>query len=88
MSANIRRDEGFTTPLRCLCALVAVATLLGKSPWQQPDPVSMATAYAGAALWGVLAVFGYKPGWRRHVTWALATIYLVLMAGNLFGLTP
>ena len=88
MSSQVRHNEGFTTPLRALFALVAVATLFSNSPWEQPDQLSAVTGYAGPVMWGVIAAFGNKAGWRRHLTAAVAVVYLVLVVGRMAGLHP
>ena len=84
MSTNVRSDGEFTTPLRLLFALLAIATLMSSSPWEQPDQLSAIAACASSAMWAVLAVFAYKPGWRRKLTWAVLVVCLVLVAASLF----
>jgi hypothetical protein len=39
-------------------------------------------------MWGVIAAFGNKAGWRRHLTAAVAVVYLVLVVGRMAGLHP
>ena len=85
MSTNVRSDGGFTTPLRLLFALLAIATLMSSSPWEEPDQLSAIAACASSAMWAVFAVFGYKPGWRRQLTWAVLIICLALVAVSLLG---
>ena len=85
MSANVRSNEGFTAPLRMLFALLAIATLLSTSPWEQPDQLSAMAACASSAMWAVFAVFGYKPDWRRQITWAILVVCLALVAASLLG---
>jgi hypothetical protein len=85
MTSNLRSNEGFTAPLRMLFALLAVATLLSNSPWEQPDQLSAIAACASSAMWAVLAIFGYKPGWRRQITWAVLVACLALVTTSLLG---
>jgi hypothetical protein len=86
MSIDVRRNHEFTMPLRALFALVAIATLLGNAPWQQPDQWTAITAYAGSIMWGVMAAFGNKAGWQRRLTLVVAIAYLVLVVGKLLGI--
>lgn len=85
MSIDVSRNYQFTIPMRGIFGLIAIATLLSNNPWNQPDPLAAITAYAGSIMWGVMAVFGNKTGWQRHLTLAFAVVYLVLVVSRLLG---
>ena len=85
MSTEIIENPGFTTPLRAMFGLVAVATLVSSSPWEHADPLTAATAYAGSLMWGVMAAFDQRQPWQRHVTMAVAIGYLVLVVCKVAG---
>ena len=78
-------NPSFTAPLRAIFALVAIATLFEQRPWAQSNMLASATTYAGALMWAAIAAFGNRSGWPRHVTMALALIYLVLVIAKIAG---
>ena len=85
MSIEARTNYGFTTLMRAIFALVAIATLISSSPWTQADRLTAITAYAGSLMWGVMAAFGNKAGWQRDLTMAVALVYLILVVSKLAG---
>ena len=85
MSIDASRNYQFTMPMRGIFGLVAIATLLSNSPWNQPAPLAAITAYAGSIMWGVMAVFGNKIGWQRRLILAIAVVYLILVVSRLLG---
>jgi len=85
MSIDVSRNDQFTIPMRGIFGLVAIATLLSNSPWDQSDPLAAATAYAGSVMWGVMAAIGNKAGWQRHLILAFAAVYLVLVVIRLLA---
>ena len=85
MATEVRNTQGFTTPQRALFGFVAIATLLSSSPWEQSDQPAAMNTYGASLLWGALAAFGYKTGWPRILTWAIAISYLGLLISKLLG---
>nr|CAP49175.1 putative integron gene cassette protein [uncultured bacterium] len=85
MSTETRKSYLFTTPLRFLFGFAAIATLLSNAPWSQPSALLATNAYLGSLMWGVMAAFGNEDGWKRHLTLAIATAYLISSICRIIG---
>ena len=85
MSTKLRQNQEFTTPLRAIFGLVAIATLLSNSPWEQANQLAAVTAYTGSLMWGLMAAFGNKAGWQRTLTMLVAVAYLALVVSKIVG---
>ena len=85
MSNEVHKNQDFTMPLRVIFGLVAIATFLSNTPWNQSDQMDAIMFYAGSSMWGLMAVFGNKPGWKRSLTLVVAIIYLALVVGKILG---
>lgn len=88
MSILDQSNQQFPLALRLAFGVIAIATLLANAPWSQPDFLQMTTSYASSLMWGLLAIFGYKPGWPRTLTMAAAVVYAILVLGELGGFAP
>jgi hypothetical protein len=85
MNTRAGSNQQFPPGLRLVFGLVAIGKFMDDAPWSQPDPLRVATSCTGALLFGLLAIFGNKPGWSRTVTMAVAIVYAVLVFGRLFN---
>jgi hypothetical protein len=85
MNTRAGSNQQFPLGLRLVFGLVAIGKFMDDAPWSQPDPLRVATSCTGALLFGLLAIFGNKPGWSRTVTMAVAIVYAVLVFGRLFN---
>jgi len=85
MSTEAPRNHVFAIPHRLLFGLIAVATFIAGSPWDQPSQLAAATTCAGSLMWAALAAFGNRSGWQRHLTLAIATAYLALVVIKIAG---
>ena len=85
MSTRVRSDQEFTTPLRVIFGLVAIATLLNNTPWTQSDQLAAVTSTTGSLMWGLMAAFGNKAGWPRSLTLFVAIAYLALVLCKVLG---
>ena len=88
MSIRAQSNQQLSHALRFVFGFIAVVTLLANAPWSQPNLLQMATSYAGSLMWGLLAIFGNKPGWPRTLTMAVAVVYAVVVLGKLVGFAP
>lgn len=85
MSTEARPNHEFTTPLRVLFGLVAIATFVSGAPWKQSNQLVALTTCAGSLMWAVMAAFGNKAGWKKHLTMGIAIAYLALVVAKIAG---
>jgi hypothetical protein len=85
MNTHVGSNQQFSPGLRLVFGIVAIGKFLDDAPWEEPDLLQLVTSCAGSLLFGLLAIFGNKPGWSRTLTMAVAIVYAVLVFGRLFG---
>ena len=85
MNTRAGSNQQLSLGLRLIFGLIAVGKLIDDAPWDQTDLLQVVTSCAGSMMFGLMAIFGNKPGWSRTLTMAVAIVYAVLVFGRLFG---
>ena len=68
MSPSTQVKPRLSPKLRILCALGAILLLLDTWRWPHGTRLQWAFGLTGALAFGLLALFGDRPGWSRRVT--------------------